>query len=159
MIDSNTEKAAELEELILHCACGTRATHAIDLHLLVDGQVAHAQLPVCEQHTDARIVGREIMIVLTHQDFHAVRAEKFPPRKGEVLAKPLAVGCPKCGQYSTLDTHVFGLNEQGVTPSFICPYEGCGVHVWMRLPTDAASIDDDGLLEELAEEVRKGGDW
>ena len=155
---AKTTDPAKLEELILHCACGVRATHAIDLHLLVDGQIAHAQMPVCEQHSDARIVGRQIMIVPTHKDFRATKAEKFPPQKGEVLADPLAVGCPKCGQFSALDAHVFSLDEQGVTPSFICPYENCGVHVWVRLRADAPSIDDDGLPEELAEEIKEGGE-
>lgn len=43
-----------------------------------------------------------------------------------------SVGCPKCGGLASLRDH--NIDAGGiVTPSLVCPYEGCDFHEWVRL--------------------------
>lgn len=43
-----------------------------------------------------------------------------------------SVGCPECGQLAHLDDHIIS-KDGTVTPSLVCPYEGCSFHAFVRL--------------------------
>jgi len=47
-------------------------------------------------------------------------------------ARSALVTCPLCGQPSSLDGHQIGV-DGAVSPSLVCPREGCTWHVWVRL--------------------------
>ena len=61
------------------------------------------------------------------------------PKAGEyIITRPEAggrsamVACPGCGQLASLSEHAIAADGT-VSPSLICPYDGCSFHEWVRL--------------------------
>lgn len=126
------KKIGELKPIVLDCPCGARATHGVDLSIAIADKVVKLMLPGCEKHAGGtRLTGAKVKVMPSHEAVLVRLAEKFPPRKAEVLAEPLMVGCPKCGSLASLDPTVFTLSEAGLEPSFVCPK--CEIHVHLRL--------------------------
>ena len=42
------------------------------------------------------------------------------------------VSCPRCGRSASLSDHTIAADGT-VTPSLVCPYEGCDFHDWIAL--------------------------
>lgn len=42
------------------------------------------------------------------------------------------IACPTCGQLATLGDHTIADNGK-VTPSLVCPYDGCDFHDYVEL--------------------------
>lgn len=43
-----------------------------------------------------------------------------------------SVTCPECGESATLTGH--DISDDGtVTPSVVCPHDGCSWHAWVKL--------------------------
>lgn len=50
--------------------------------------------------------------------------------------QPQTMWCPKCGKAGQLGDHHVDVLRSGeavtITPSLICPREGCGAHYWVK---------------------------
>lgn len=55
------------------------------------------------------------------------------PRRGQwrIVAGAIWVSCPDCAAVGMLDHDV--ADDGAVSPSLVCPREGCGFHAWARL--------------------------
>ena len=61
---------------------------------------------------------------------------------GTDSGKTASLSCPGCGEVASLSNHK--IDDQGiVTPSLVCPFDGCSFHEWVQLE----GWNPDGLLE------------
>jgi hypothetical protein len=157
-------KPEKLEHKCIMCKAPVTHTVSVGIVFSTDPackRVVEVSVPICDSCRDGCIVQvlpapAKLKSLPTHAPYE-LTPSGFPPLAGEAFIEngPIVVGCPLCGQMTSL-TDEFSLDEDGkITPSFVCM---CGFHAWVIVGKDVSHRKnhqkelDDAHLEEYLED-------
>lgn len=123
--------------LVVHCECGERATSALRIGILSNGQSMGATAYVCTAHVGkVEIEDLSAAPLPTYMPMTVDLSETWPPLQGQIhLGDGIVLCCPLCATTVSLLPPLFRVEGDKLTPSFVCT--NCDFHAWLSIATAA----------------------